>query len=124
MAPLACACAGVASGKRGCKGVPPSVSTSMSVSPSVAPPLGRPRSAAATLMVATCLERRVVGVRPEALEARSNEALSRLFARTTRFKRASDSRTALCIRMRPYGEADTVVSDGAPGCIGCTAITA
>jgi hypothetical protein len=84
---------------------------------------GHPRSAPTTLMVATCLERRVLGVRSEALEARSNEALSRLFARTTRLKGTSDSRTALCVRMRPYSKADTVVSDGAPGRIGCAAIT-
>jgi hypothetical protein len=84
---------------------------------------GRPRSAPATLMIATCLERRVLGVRSEALEARSNKALCRLFARTTRLKRASDSRTALCVRMRPYSEADTVVSDGTPGCIRWAAVT-
>jgi hypothetical protein len=84
---------------------------------------GRPRSAPAALMVATCLERRILCVRSETLEACSNEALSRLFARTTCLKRASDSRAALRVCMRPYGEADTMISDGTPRCIGCAAIT-
>jgi hypothetical protein len=37
---------------------------------------GRPRSAPAALMVATCLESQILTIRSEALEARSNEALS------------------------------------------------
>ena len=86
--------------------------------------IGHPWSMSATLMVAMCLEHRILGVCPEALEARSNKALSRLFARMARLKRASDSCTGLCVRMRPCSKADTMVSNGAPGCIGCAAIIA